>query len=221
MKLTALAFLASSLFAQITGNLSGTISGTFSGTFTCTANCPTSGGSTGGSGSVTQIQQIVVSGTTTNAVTFAAIPGTFSNLQLIGSGRVSDNAASEYVMVQFNSDTAAHYNSQYSSGAGTVASAVSTAGVPQTSVTIASFPGATAPANQPGSMLAWLPNYSGTTFFKQALSQFGWIAGSSTYAVWSALVDWMSTAPITSITLTDLGGGMFIPGTTFTLYGFQ
>ena len=156
MKLTALAFLASSLFAQMTGNLSGTISGTFSGTFICTANCPTSGGSTGGSGAVTQIQQIVVSGTTTNAVTFAAIPGTFSNLQLIGSGRVSDNAASEYVMVQFNSDTAAHYNSQYSSGRARWPPQSQPPGVPQASVTIASFPGATAPANQPGSMLAWL-----------------------------------------------------------------
>jgi len=180
-----------------------------------TLNIPVYSG--GGSGALTRIAQTIVSGTTTTAITFSSIPGTFTNLRVVFVGQTS-NGSADVLQLQFNGDAGSHYSygAVYNAG-GTTASAYN--GGPATSINLGGIVPTTS-TSYPGIIELTVPLYAGTTFNKVAVGIVS--VGASTNS--GAQTDggsWASTAAITSLTLTLSSAGHFIAGTTATLYGEQ
>jgi hypothetical protein len=151
-------------------------------------------------------------------IAFASIPGTFASLLLIGTGRGDTSAANTTLNLRLNGDSAANYASQYIQGNAATASAVEAASA--SSIAIGAIAAATATASHVGSIAIVIPQYAGTTFFKQAFS-FGTLTAALTTGNMYAMVRggvWANTAAVTSITLLPAAGN-FIAGTRFTLYG--
>ena len=190
-------------------NSSGVISGTGS-------DCG-SGGS--GSGATTQIAQTVVSGTSTGAVTFSSIPGTYTNLRLVISGRTSDSAADENVNLTLNSDTGNNYDYIYLINGTSILNSKAQPNAP-----VMIVPGSTAASSTASQGEIRLSGYASTSFYKTFASVPSTYVTDTTVGdltQWSFAGQWRNTAAITSITLTDGGGGHFMAGSIFTLYGEQ
>ena len=170
---------------------------------------------------MTQIAQQVVSGSSTTAVTFSSIPGTYTSLRIVANGRVSDSNTNEAILVEFNADTGNNYDWSFTFG-GFSALTASTA-VADSQIRAGILTGATAPANYAGTMTLDIPGYAGTTFYKTTSSQSSWNLDTNAghLNASSHAGQWHSTAAITQIVLTDQGGGHYLAGTTFTLYGVQ
>jgi hypothetical protein len=173
---------------------------------------------------LTQIAQVVVSGSSTTTVTFSAIPGTYSSLQLIASGAASDSGTLISVNCQFNSDaTSTDYGGNYIYGTNAAVSAGASTPT-STGDNCFDLPGTSTIANVAGQSSILFPGYAGTVFYKTFTAN-GNVQSSTTFATGLSNLTisgmWKSTAAITSIVLTDAGGGHFIAGSTFTLYGMQ
>jgi len=159
-------------------------------------------------------------GTAVATVTFSSIPGTYSNLKLLVTGRSTTSDLGCYL--QFNGDTGANYNQTYSIGAATVANN-STPGVAKALLFFISSSAAN--TGVASSSETTIHNYAGTAWFKNATS-LGFrsdLSGSifNTYTMTSGL-SWNNTAAITSMTIGEnTGAGSFAVGTVFTLYGMQ
>jgi hypothetical protein len=169
----------------------------------------------GGGGALTLITRTVLASPAAS-VTFSAIPGTFENLMVTWMGRGSDTSTDELLDLTFNGDTAAHYS--WSGFFGTYQQ-----------VDGANFgnagdmPAASSPAGVAGggsfivyayARTVFNKTYSGTSFDTQTSGNTGQFA-----LLYGGL--WKSTAAITSLTLKDDGGGNFITGSTFSLYGMS
>jgi Fe-S cluster assembly scaffold protein SufB len=155
-------------------------------------------------------------------VSFSSIPGTYNHLYLTFRGRVSDSATLEGINLQFNDDTGSNYDMQYLQGAASTASAGSAAAATAIQILIAS--GATASANVPARGDLWINNYAGTTFYKLVdalMATFHTLGTTSSYITQKRSGIWRSTAAITKIVLGDGGGGNFIAGSAFSLYGIK
>lgn len=185
----------------------------------CTVSSTTCTLTDAGIGGSVRLAQIVVV-TPANTETFSSIPGTYTNLEVVGNGAVSDSALSEGIGVQFNSDSGSHYDYQAVQGINTASSGFATATT--TTGFLSNFPGSTASTSEASPFFATIPSYTNTSFFKQVISSWGRFETTgtvSTYNAGQAASQWRSTSAITSITLIDAGGGNFVAGTTFTLYG--
>ena len=141
-------------------------------------------------------------------VTFSSISGTYTDLVLVCSIRVSGVAA---VNFQVNSDTASNYSFRYLQGNGTSASS---AGFTNTS-SIQGFytTGAPTATSTFGVYIVNFQNYSNTTTNKTFITRE---SGDSTTV--STVGLWRSTSAINAIKLYP-GGGDFTSGSTFSLYG--
>ncbi len=175
-------------------------------------------GATGASGSTLISSQVL--GAAVATVTFSSIPGSYSHLELIIIGRMSDSALAESIDLQFNADTAAHYDGWYMHnvpGSG-ISSVIPTT---KTNIRIGTLPGATATAGVGGSIRVRIPGYTGTTFDKtlsfDSMSYQTTTAGQKDDLYGHGI--WLSTAAITSIVLSEEGAGNFIIGSRFDLYG--
>jgi hypothetical protein len=162
--------------------------------------------------------------------TFSSIPGSYSHLLLIVNARAteaSDQANDMSCVVNGDSGTNYSYLSIYASnisGAGTGALAQSQGnGSGVTSWPIlrinASLAGSAVNA---GGGFAIIPNYAGSAFGKMFMSMSG--AGNGNGAMVDGRVKWGwytpgSQAAISSLTLTAPGGGSFLTGSYFGLYG--
>lgn len=173
-----------------------------------------SNGSGGGGGSWTQISRQVLS-TAAATVTFSNIASTFNHLVVIFNGRFSDSATNENLLMRFNGDTASNYDWDFSNPSNFT-------GVAQTSIAVCTFPAANGTAKSISSGTIWIPEYAGTTFFKSIHSSGGFaftLGSAGTYGIASIFGIWRNTAAITSVTFLDSGGGNFVVGSSFTLYG--
>ncbi len=154
----------------------------------------------------------------TGTVTFASL-GTFTHLEIRWSAR-SDLAANveESLLVQFNADTGANYDTEilYNNGATTSAAFEQLAA---TSGIIGIMPAATATASKGMSGTIWIPDYRGTTFHKSASSVTGGARGTATGTIYvrTCGVAWRNAAAITAVALKVTGN--YIAGSKFTLYG--
>jgi len=175
-----------------------------------------------GAGDNAVMQRIaqVVCASSQATISFSSIPAGFTNLMIMISGRDTKTTVGDSeVKLEINGDTTSgHYlASQYVQGGNAVASAglISSA---STGSVICSIPGSLNNANTVGSAAIFIPNYSGTTFYKtahsQAYEQYG--ASSDTMQNWG--FTWLSAAAINALLLTA-GGTAFVNGTTATLYG--
>lgn len=154
------------------------------------------------------IQEVVL-GASAATISLANIPQTYRDLRLVMQTR-GDTAATNFeVRMQFNGDTGANYTR-------TLWDSPST-GLADTQAFfgIATLAGATASANQAGSVMTTIPNYTATTFFKDVFSsarEVSLIRESANGGTWSSL------AAINSILLFPSAGN-FVAGTTVRLYG--
>ncbi len=80
---------------------------------------------------------------------------------------------------------------------------------------------ATGLANSAGTGVIDIPNYSGSTFFKNVVARASQNDGAANTLLNDTFTGlWVNTAAITSIVIGIDGGGNFITGSTFTLYGY-
>ena len=154
--------------------------------------------------------------TSGSAVTFSSIPATYKHLQLRISVK-TPSTANPSLYITYNSDTGTNYTVHTLRGNGTAASAA----------------GATARNNFPLSwyygMIATYQNvaimdiidYASTSKYKTAKAIYGQDNNAGTTASNLELNSglWLSTAAISSITLTVSGGELYGSGTTIALYG--
>ena len=147
-------------------------------------------------------------GSATSSVTFSSISGSYTDLVLVVESAMESGSTSNFVM-QFNSDTGS--NTNYSStrllGDGTAASSGRN--------TSASYAMVGDIDTNRFASINHIMNYANTNVYKTVISRTG-NAGSYLGAYAST---WRSTAAITSIVLKKDGGGNFVSGSTFTLYG--
>ena len=170
-------------------------------------------------GDYIKIAEIV--NTTTSAFTFSSIPSTYRHLTIILDARSSWGGGNAGIgSIRFNGSTASIYDyvstSQNVGAAGdrntSLSYIPSFQTVPATAATSMSFPAHIV-----------IPNYKGTTFFKNLFSSTGsmWNTTAANFASYGITGRWRSTDAITSITLLDASGGDFIAGSVATLYGVK
>ena len=181
----------------------------------------------GGSGGLTQISQTVLVAPAAT-VTFSAIPGTYSSLQVVISAASSDAADTDAFTFSANGDgTSGHYyGTQLFSNSGGTGSAGNTATTPGNAFGNTgggnagiSIPGSTS-AFTGGSAIITFPGYAGIILQKTAVILGSGNASNNKAQVVMAAWNWLSTSAITSITFTCTGGN-FVTGSVFTLYGMQ
>lgn len=182
-------------------------------------------GASGGGGAATLITSQVLTGSQatfdTNTLLGGNISAGFNHLQIVLTARCDDAATNEFVDVRFNNDSGANYDFVICYTTGGSAPVNSPALVAQSSVQLGRMAGSTATAGRFGGLTAWIPNYAGTTADKVIMAK--WHTTISTAAAGVLIGDsggtWRNTAAITRITVLDDGGGNFVAGSAFYLYG--
>ena len=189
------------------------------------------GGSTGADINITGSSQITaagctqsastggycaISGSSTTAVTFSVIPGTYNALKIVEYG-ASTSGTTVHILGTFNGDTGSNYATNGSfqndtSGPGSAGAAS------QSSCVLGVL--ASTGAN---SGVVLIPGYADTSFDKSATLQSTSLASLSSTANNQYLdygCGWASTSAITSITLT-IGSGDYAANTKFMIYGIN
>ena len=165
--------------------------------------------------------QTVASGSPAT-LTVSSIPGGYTNLRIVLTGRGTTSAASTSVLMQFNGDTSADYDAQVVQTFNTTVSATSNSN--QTTLYAGFVPAATATANRSSTNEWTIGDYTGTTFDKvvtgvQSIGTAS-VAGSvftqQTAGIWHIA----TPAAITSVTVL-LSAGNFVDGSKLTVYGIQ
>lgn len=169
------------------------------------------------------IATYTVSGTSTTAVTFSSIPGTYKHLQIRGIVKRYDSVNGTYLGVRFNTDGGSNYASHYVSGEGstTYAGALTTDsnGVNYSANVSARPVAGNATAQLFSAVVYDVLDYASTSKYKTGRGLIGYDAnGSGAVQVGSGV--WMNTAAITSLTLW-IGGDTFYAPSTFALYGVR
>ena len=147
-----------------------------------------------------------------SSVTFSAISGSYTDLILIVSGRLTGGGGASAVRLQFNSDTGSNYSNTIIGGDGTSATSQR-----NTNATSMNMGLATDAAGQISTNIMQVMNYSNSTTNKTVISRSG-IAGDR---VRSAVGLWRNTNAITTIDVINDGGTTFVADSTFTLYGIK
>jgi hypothetical protein len=145
-------------------------------------------------------------GSAAASVSFTSIPGTYTDLVLVGSPKYTSSG--DYLKVTYNSDTGSNYSITYVLGNGSSASSGR-----ESSTTSMNVMYMTQTTNF-GVLKIDVQNYSNATTYKTALFHSD-DASTQTQRVVGL---WRSTSAITSITLT-CGSNTMTTGSTFSLYG--
>lgn len=159
-------------------------------------------------------------GSTQSTVTLSSIPSTYKHLQIRTLVR-SDRAVSVdsfYFYANSDSTAGGNYYSHGLYGTGTSPAAAYSDGGNFLAVGV--LPGSSASSNIFGTHICDVIDYANTNKYKVARS-FGGVDlnGSGQIRLVSGL--WQSTAAINSITFTTNGGGSFIAGSKFEIYGLK
>jgi hypothetical protein len=173
------------------------------------------------------INETTLANSTTNAVSWSSIPGTYQHLLVIVQARLTETTAlTDDISLAFNGDTGAHYS--WVSVATTNISGTLTGPTGTSAYAVSSIPAFRAAASQGGAPAnagggyAFIPNYASAAFNKAVYAKSG--AGNGT----SAMVDqrdrsgfWNPTsqAAVTAVSLTAPAGSNFLTGSQFCLYG--
>jgi hypothetical protein len=151
-------------------------------------------------------------GSSSSLVTFSSIPGTYTDLVLVGSIQCENTS----FYIRCNSDTSNKYSATLLSGDGSTASS---SRFTQTDLGGNGIytPGNTFPSATSFGVGIWnFLNYSNTTTNKTILSRVG-SAGLSTRSIVNL---YASTSAITQLDIRPFSGTM-ATGTSFTLYGIK
>lgn len=174
------------------------------------------GGAVGTAGLVRLAQTILV-GTATN-FDFTTISGAYNTLKIIVQARSDSAQSGQDVHIHFNGDTGNNYDIQISQANNTTVSAsVAVAGATNY---IGQIPAGSDTANFAGSIEITIPNYSGSTFYKNYIGISGHARATAVSNQYNRVAtgQWRNTAAITQVTLLPTANN-FIAGSVATLYG--
>jgi hypothetical protein len=154
------------------------------------------------------------------SIEFTGIPGTFTDLTLVISGRTATGIVQDAMRMQFNSDTGSNYSSR-TLYADTISSSASTS---YSSIgyflNVGWFPGANNTASVFGNFCVLIPNYSASVVKTVG---FDAVSTTNTGAMIGGLAvasgRWNSTAAITSIKLYSDFGQNLVQHSSASLYG--
>ena len=173
----------------------------------------------GGGGAYELIQSQVLASTTTS-ITFASIPQTYKHFQVRYAARGSRAAATDFLGIYFNADTATNYWYHYLSGNGSAVSETYIVGA-EANIRLGDIPAANNDANVFGSGVIDVANYASTSIYKTTKALNGYLGqngGTSNIGLRSGF--WLNTAAVTSATFVALNAG-FLSGSRFSLYGIK
>jgi hypothetical protein len=181
----------------------------------------TGGGGGGGGGDWSLIEHKIITVATAAPLSFT-VPNTFRNLRTMGQVRVTDAVLWTDVTLRFNNDTTAfHYGRLQLNFDGAASEAVQYQAT-RSSIPIGLGAGSSAGAGYAGLIDVEIPNYIGSTFYKQVLQRGHHTDDNvaTNYALHNEGGGiWYGTAPVTSI---QIGGGTsFDVGTVVSLYGLK
>lgn len=151
-------------------------------------------------------------GSAAASVSFTSISGSYTDLVLVISARMSGGGGASAIQAQFNSDTGSNYSFTLLNGDGSSATSARNSNQTQAAIGLA-----TDTAGEFSTNIVQISNYSNTTTYKTLLARAG-IASDRVRAIVSL---WRSTSAITSITVINNGAVNFVSGSTFTLYGIK
>jgi len=146
---------------------------------------------------------------TAASVTFSSIAATYTDLVLVMS---YFSTASEYPMLQFNSDTATNYSFTQVYGNGSTAASLRQTSVNGIWVGYGAY--SQAGSTNPGTIIVNIQNYANATTYKATLSR-----ANSRIGVEATAGLWRNTAAISTIVIKHQTATTYIAGSTFTLYG--
>ena len=151
----------------------------------------------------------------TGSITFSSIPGTYTDLVLIGK-IIRGNTTNGVLIGHVNGETTGtNYSSTWLTGSGSAAASSRESNTPRWNWSAVNSPSA-----DPGTLVAHFLSYANTSVYKTALVRFD-VATGNYPGVNQAVSLWRSTAAITSITVTNVAGGSLGSGTTLSLYGIK
>ena len=148
-------------------------------------------------------------GTTAASVTFSSIPATYTDLVLIMN---YFSTASEYPMIQFNSDTATNYSFTEMYGNGTAGASLRQSSINGIWVGYGAY--SQAGGTNPGTIIVNIQNYANATTYKTTISR-----ANSRIGVEATGGLWRNTAAINTIVLKHQTATTYMAGSTFNLYG--
>ena len=147
---------------------------------------------------------------TTTTINFTSIPQTYTDLVLVISGK--RNTSSNYIVMQFNGDTASNYSHVFTYGDG--ANYGTTRGG-TSSIYLDLYANMTQYTRSIRHVN--IMNYTNATNYKVVCSQAG-LGNVSRDTIFGT---WRSNSAITSLSVFDPGGGQFQVGSIFTLFGIK
>lgn len=165
---------------------------------------------------ITKIQTVTVGSGGAASIDFTSIPGTYTDLMLVYSVRLT-SAASEGVFITFNGNTSGYSSRDlYGSGSGNGASSTNPYGFTN-KLFIGSTDSTAQTSNTFGSTLVYIPNYAGSS--NKSVSADNVYENNATAAGIDVLAGlWSNTSAITSIS-TVSNNGNFVQYSSATLYG--
>jgi hypothetical protein len=152
-------------------------------------------------------------GTAAASIEFTSIPQTFTDLVVLASCRSSRDNATDSLISRFNGDTnSANYTGRrLRNETGT--------GVSDTAISVLALTGSAATSNTFGSIVFYIPNYTGSTNKSVSAEGVNENNSSTDFRLCLNAVLWSNTAAITSITLVPGTGPNLVTGSTISLYG--
>jgi hypothetical protein len=175
-------------------------------------------------GSYDALSSVTVGATAVPSVTFTGIPNGYRHLQIRGISRCSRAIASTNVLIiRFNDDaTTGNYWSTHNlqgDGASAYTQQIQTVGA--VGIWGGVSTGGSAASNTFGSMITDILDYANTNKNKTTRSFQGSEDNAANGIVGMISGLWVSTNPITSITLLDNTGHNFVQYSSFALYGVK
>lgn len=163
-----------------------------------------------------ELIETITLGSSAASIEFTSIPQDGTDLVLVLSGRITQNASYWQMEMQFNGDTGSNYawRSLYGDGSGSVASTNSTT----TSIRVGYVQAnsASSLANTFNSQQIVIPNYASSAA-KSTSSESVTENNSTSTRAWLAAGSWTGTSAITSIKL-ESAGFDFMQYSTASLY---
>lgn len=170
-------------------------------------------------GGLTLLETFTADGTASTYTTTADLSG-YSALLVKIMGRTSNAITFQPVGIRFNADAGANYDHQFTYDYGNTTSHSSNESLAATSATAGDLTGASAAANNAGALEIFIPEYAGTTFFKNFTGRWGGqgTTGTGDILVGHSFGQWRSTVAITSVTFL-LSAGNFVNASKIRIYG--
>jgi hypothetical protein len=190
---------------------------TGSGIGTLGGSLVTTGGVTVGAGGgnvLVRLQETVI-GTPTSTVTLSSIPSGFRSIKIVTEVRVTTATINSLVGLRFNNDTTANYNYQQLGAFGTTVSGLGTSSA-ASKLIVGDAPGSTNTAGKSSILEILIPNITGTTFNKKAISQEFMNSDNQFVKIWGGW--WGGTAALTRIDFMADANNLET-GTVVTFYG--